>query len=141
MTYVSNARISEDYPYIVSGDSTVFNRFYQAEEEENIADDEYSEDFFFQVPDNLNQFSYQDEELRALKMTLKQYCFCLATEGTIVERGSISGLRFGDRWEVTVDVDLKYIYRFDEDSTYVSQETINKSFSGSFRKKPIPQAN
>ena len=140
-TYYENARIDIDFPYIFSGDSVVFKRFYKKEDKEEIADDEYAEDFIFQIPSGISEFNYSGEQLIDLKLTFKQYCFCMPSEGITIESGTISGMRVGDQWNIAADVNLKNIYRYNEDSTFVGQETINKTFSGNFSKKSIPSAN
>ena len=67
-TYYQDAKLAEDYPHVLPGDSLVFLRYHQAEDKENVMDDEYAEALYFQVPDT-TQFLYEGvQQLQELKV-------------------------------------------------------------------------
>ncbi len=136
-TYYQNAKLIEEHPYVLPGDSLVFLRYHQAEDKENVMDDEYAEAFYFQVPDT-TQFHYEGaDQLRQLKIRLYPYCFCMEAVGNTIEGGKISGTRSNGNWRISADIDLRIIYAYDQDSTYLGQR-INRSFSGTFHQEAIP---
>lgn len=58
------------------GENLVFEYVFSAADDEAITDDEYSETIRFEIPANLQEFSYQNEELTETKVTLTKSCFC-----------------------------------------------------------------
>ncbi|MEQ8580990.1 MAG: hypothetical protein RIC30_07275 [Marinoscillum sp.] len=136
-TYYQDAKLAEDYPHVLPGDSLVFLRYHQAEDKENVMDDEYAEALYFQVPDT-TQFLYEGVlQLQELKVRLYPYCFCLDAVGNTIEGGKISGTQRDGIWRITADIDLRIIYAYDQDSTYLGKPT-NRSFSATFHQEAIP---
>lgn len=88
---------------IKAGDKLVFKYKYTADEEPNIADDEYSENIYFQVDPAAESFSFTDEQLADAKLVIQPICFC---PPVVIEprSGTLSGTRLDENtWEVTLD--------------------------------------
>ncbi len=141
LLYYESASITEDHPYVSDGSSIVIHRHYVAEDKEDIQDDEYAEDVFFQIPSSISSFSYTDSEINDLHFLFKQYCYCGLAEGVEVEAGTITGNKLGNGWDINVDVSLRFVYRYDEDSTFLSPETHQIAFAGNFQKSSKPSGN
>ncbi|MFY0608168.1 MAG: hypothetical protein JXR10_15725 [Cyclobacteriaceae bacterium] len=135
--YYTKADLRFDYPHVVSGDSVVFERYYVAEDEENIADDEYAERILFTIPTGLSSFEYQDAELLELKLDVKKYCFCVPSQGIEIVKGSISGTLKNDKWQVEANFDFATRYQVSEDS-FQTFEPENRTFSENFTLSPLP---
>ncbi len=92
---------------VVEGNNVVFTYEYQAENEIDIADDEYSEIIQFEIEPNLEEFSYSDGELIAINAVYTERCFCYFSDETknTSPSGSISGKKISEtQWEITIDV-------------------------------------
>ncbi|MFK7921992.1 MAG: hypothetical protein AB8H47_08545 [Bacteroidia bacterium] len=89
---------------IVNGDKLVFKYLYTADDEDYIADDEYTENIYFEIDPEVESFSFRDEEMADIQLTIQPICFCvpLIYEPRI---GSLSGKRLNNTtWEVSLDV-------------------------------------
>lgn len=96
------------YGVILDGDKEVFKYTYIAEEEEQIADDEYAEFIHFEIDSNLDSFVLEGDDLALAKVILTKSCFCYFPDD---ENKNVapSGLIFGEklsnnRWRVNFDV-------------------------------------
>ncbi|MEM6347498.1 MAG: hypothetical protein AAF927_26665 [Bacteroidota bacterium] len=88
---------------IQEGDKIVFKYQYVADEEPNIADDEYLENIYFEIEPNAETFSFTDEQLADAKLVIQPVCFC---PPVVIEprSGILSGTRLDEStWEVTLD--------------------------------------
>ncbi len=137
-SYFQNASLLADYPFVKTGDSLVFLREYVAEDREEVADDEYSERFYFTIPNGLKSFDLKGDELDQLKIEFIQYCFCMNVEGLEIISGQITGQLNGDIWDVSANIDLAFYYRVSEDSLAL-MEPINKTFSDNFKPKSLTE--
>ncbi len=135
--YYSNADLRFEYPHVIAGDSVVFKRYYVAEDEKNIADDEYAEDIFFTIPTGIESFDYSDAELEQLKIDVKKYCFCGPSNGIEIVDGSISGKLSNNKWQIDADFNFTPLYQVSEDS-FMTSALENRTFSASFIKSDIP---
>ena len=91
---------------IVDGNNLVFQYEYQADDEENIADDEYSEFIRFEIDPTLTEFEFKDVQLQDIKLTLTQSCFCGFSneEKDVPPSGMISGEKISEnRWLIKID--------------------------------------
>lgn len=104
----SNPGTYMKYAVIESGENLVFEYRFDAEDDEQIADDEYSETIRFEVASNLDEFSFIDTGLNTIKSTFTKYCFCYfenSEEKNVPPKGSISGKKISDsKWDITIDV-------------------------------------
>lgn len=108
---------------IESGDMRVFHYQYIANDQANIADDEYSENIYFEIDPSLENFSFQDAQLADVNLIVQPVCFCLPVIYQPL-KGSLSGERKSDdTWKVNLDVEyddgystqsLSFIARFEE---------------------------
>ena len=93
---------------VTAGENIVFEYEYTAEEEENIADDEYTEFIRFEISPNLSEFSYQDAELTDIKTVLTKICYCFFeydVNKDVPPTGNIAGERISaTQWRISVDV-------------------------------------
>ncbi|MFI1743544.1 hypothetical protein [Thalassobellus sediminis] len=96
------------YGIISEGDKVVFKYNYVAEDEEQIADDEYSESIFFYIDSNIDSFNFVGEDLLNSKTTLTKYCFCYfpsSNEKSVDPTGAISGKKIdNNRWSIDFDI-------------------------------------
>ncbi|MFY0598159.1 MAG: hypothetical protein JXR03_00715 [Cyclobacteriaceae bacterium] len=136
--YYEGASISDNNPIVVEGDRTVFNRHFVGDDNEQIADDEFSENFYFEVDPDLNEFSFKDEELKNINLRYQHLCFCVPIDSIIIVGGSISGNKVGEKWKISADVDLKLGYDYGSDSIIFDHE-VNQKFTGDFTKQEIPK--
>ena len=95
------------YGIIESGENLVFEYFFEAHDEENIADDEYSETIRFEIDPKLEQFSYSNDELLNIKTVFTQYCFCyfaLTESKNVKPKGTISGEKISENeWKIKIN--------------------------------------
>jgi len=117
----------EPHPFIkiVSGENLVFKYYFQKEDNENIADDEYSEAIFFEIDTDLEHFSYTDQDLTSINTYFNKYCFCIREGSTPITKGTIVGNKIDNS---TWDIDL--------DITFINNnESTSRKISGLFIKK------
>ena len=92
---------------IIEGSNLVFEYEFHAEDDENIADDEYSEYIRFEIDANSNEFQFEGAALSDIKLTLTQSCFCgfFDEEKDVPATGTISGTKISEnRWAISIDV-------------------------------------
>lgn len=96
------------YGVIEQGNSIVFKYTFHAEDEEDIADDEYSEYIYFEIDPKLTEFEIGAESLIETKTTLTKGCFCFfgnASEKDVPPIGTIRGNRLSDtKWNIELNV-------------------------------------
>jgi len=89
---------------IVSGDKLVFQYQYTANDDPRIADDEYTENIYFEIDPSLDRFSFTDSELADANLVIQPICFCPPTVHQLIV-GTLSGERKNDgSWEITLDI-------------------------------------
>lgn len=135
----NSSSVSQEHPHVVSGNSLVLHYFYEAEEEEQIADDEFAEDFFIEISPIGDSFDLSTEDLIELNHVYRQYCFCIFVDQTRIVSGSIQGNKnsSGD-WRVSgsISVELGYLNPETEEAEwYHEQEVI---LDGTFRLSKRP---
>lgn len=102
--FYQDASLTNGYPYIVGGSGLVFERFFEKDDNPQIADDEYSDQFFFQVNPEGGSFLLEGEELRVTPSMFDVFCFCFPSDVFEITDGSISGEEIGGAWQVSVDI-------------------------------------
>ncbi|MEL6652924.1 MAG: hypothetical protein AAFQ87_19150 [Bacteroidota bacterium] len=58
------------------GDKRVFHYDYIADDDPRIADDEYSENIYFEIDPEVNSFSFTDADLAKANLVIQPICFC-----------------------------------------------------------------
>ncbi len=104
----SNDALYMKYGIVEKGENVVFEYRFDAHDDKEIADDEYSETIRFEIDANLNKFSYLNEELETSKVVFTKYCFC-SFENDITKNvnptGKISGKKTSkNQWEIDLDI-------------------------------------
>ena len=93
---------------IITGNKTVFEYRFDADDNEQIADDEYSETIRFQIDPNLDSFHYENSEMENSKITFSKYCYCyfpLEASKNVSPKGRIEGVKISDsKWNIKIDV-------------------------------------
>lgn len=102
--FYQDATLTNAYPYVVDGNGLVFERYFERDDEPMIADDEYSDQFFFQVTPEGNSFLLEGEDLQALPSAFNVFCFCVPSDVFEITDGSISGEEIGGIWSISVDI-------------------------------------
>jgi len=111
-----------DFAGISVGSSLVFEYTFTAEDNPDLADDEYAERILFQVDPELNSFIFTNEELISTNAYFDKFCFCLIEGSIPLEEGTISGERVNNEtWNVTIDV------------AFTDFEEETRTITGSFR--------
>jgi hypothetical protein len=104
------------------GNKLVFEHRFEKNDKANIADDEFWDWIFFEIDPDLESFSFSDAELTDINALYEFSCFCVGPFRFRIESGTISGEKKGDKWDVTVDVEI------DRNGQFIS-----KSFSATYR--------
>jgi len=108
LTITSSEDSYMKYGIIESGENLVFEYRFDAYDNEQIADDEYSETVRFEIDSKLDQFSYSDDELLNIKAVFTQNCFCgfTPTESKNVNPvGTISGEKISNNeWKIKINI-------------------------------------
>jgi len=92
---------------VTQGNNLVFTYRYEAEDEINVADDEYSEVIQFEIEPTSNEFDYSDNELVGIKAVYTESCFCDFTDETknTSPQGNIRGKKISEtEWDISIDV-------------------------------------
>jgi len=92
---------------IIPGYAQTFemNRTYQ--DDPRIADDEFTEKLFFEVPSGLTNFQIQDEELKAAKMIYATLAYSRDGGYYGVEKGCMEGKKLEDNsWKIQGEVTI-----------------------------------
>lgn len=93
---------------IKDGNNLVFEYHFIADDDEQIADDEYSETIRFEIDPTLDEFTYTDNSLENINTTLTKYCFCwfqLSDSKSAKPKGTISGKKVSENeWEINLDI-------------------------------------
>ena len=99
---------SMKYGTISTGDNLVFKYSFIADDDEEIADDEYAEFIHFEVDPNLDNFLLEGAGLETAKTILTKSCFCYFPDNeksNVAPVGSISGDKITyNKWRITFDV-------------------------------------
>jgi hypothetical protein len=99
----------QPYEYkIVKGKNTVFEYTFIAADDSMIADDEYREAIVFEIEGTSKKsFRFTAAELRKIKCFYYWACFCPNAGSHLVEKGQISGQRYGKKkWLVSLEVSI-----------------------------------
>ena len=96
------------YGTIESGENLVFEYRFDAYDDEQIADDEYSETVRFEIDSKLDKFSYSDDELLNIKTVFTAYCFCyfpLTESQNVNPIGTIIGEKISNnKWNIKINI-------------------------------------
>lgn len=109
------------FAFTADGDKIVFTYFFDAAQEDDIADDEFSEFIIFEIDPVLESFNYTATDFDIISPYYRVSCFC-SSDSTLITSGSISGTKINDTlWEVTIDVEF-------ERNEITQSRTISNSF-------------
>lgn len=93
---------------IDSGDYYVFEFSYKRAQNTRIADDEYAETIYFQVPVDSRNFSVEGDSIHSLKPVWNWECFCNKENYKFVD-GYIRGNKTGDNtWHIAFYLKNQY---------------------------------
>ena len=124
---VTNDDTYMQWTNITEGDFIVFEYQYQSEVNALIADQGYIQTIRFEIPKDLSEFTYKDDELINIKTTYSESCFCYFpadSSKNVAPKGVISGQKLSEtKWKIMIDV----IFYGDE----------NQKLSQSFKLKTI----
>jgi len=113
-----------EYINIDNGINTVFKYIFVAEEEEQIADDEYAEFLHFEIDPDLDSFTYSDDELLDLQMYMQRSCFCASLPLVPISAGMVTGTKQSNgNWNISMSIS----FAWDEQS-----ETVSRTIEGVF---------
>jgi len=110
---------------IEPGTNSVFKYSFTAEEDENIADDEYTETLYFEVDGSLDNFSYSNGELRGLNLAIRRLCFCPNVDFIFPQVGTVTGSKQSNgNWDISISIS----FQWDAQS-----ETVSRTINGTFQ--------
>ena len=134
--FYENATLTSEAPFASDGNQIVFHHYYKAEDEENIADDEYSEELFFELEDK-EEFQLKGEALKSIDLIFKQYCYCPEYSNLQVVDGYLNGSRKGaDKYLIEANVEMIGYYLYEGDT--LDSQVIHSAFTGYFKKSSKP---
>lgn len=109
--YFENARInldSNNFTSIENGVNRVFEYEFVADDNPNLADDEFAERILFEVPLNMDNFSFSNQELNTIHAYYDKYCFCLIEGSIPLSTGTIRGTRINSStFEIEINVEFE----------------------------------
>lgn len=90
------------------GGKLVFCYQFQKEDQPNLADDEYKEELFWEIPEDIDSFEFVDEELSNAKTTFGRLCFCADGGYHRVNKGVLKGTKIGNKqWEISCNLEIE----------------------------------
>lgn len=98
---------NDDYGFATTeaGQNLVFEYFFTAREEPNVADDEYSERIVFEIDASVESFSLSGDDLILANTFFDKYCFCELTGSIPISSGTITGEQLdADTWSIDIEV-------------------------------------
>ena len=109
--YFENARInldSNNFTSIENGVNRVFEYEFVADDNPNLADDEFAERILFEVPLNMDNFSFSNQELNTIHAYYDKYGFCLIEGSIPLSTGTIRGTRINSStFEIEINVEFE----------------------------------
>ena len=109
--YFENARVhldSNNFTSIENGVNRVFEYEFVADDNPNLADDEFAERILFEVPLNMDNFSFSNQELNTIHAYYDKYCFCLIEGSIPLSTGTIRGTRINSStFEIEINVEFE----------------------------------
>ncbi len=99
------------YPITEKGRNLVIKYIYKRNSDKDIADSNYSEIIYFELPDKKLNLNLQDEDLRQVKLLYGRLCFCRGASGYFpVNRGKLTTeLTDNDRLKIVLNFRMKKI--------------------------------
>lgn len=93
---------------VESGEQWVFEYTFVANDNPNIADDEFTENLYFEIDPELSSFSYSDEDLRDMNAVYQQICHCTFPHVFRINKGTINGEKLNkNAWYIEIDVEVE----------------------------------
>lgn len=107
----SRLNVQENQGYLslqtAKGSNLVFCYRYEKADQPNLADDEYKEELFFEIPSGLDSFELQDEKLERANATFGRLCFCADGGYHKITKGKISGKKIRNgSWEISCNLEI-----------------------------------
>ena len=94
------------YYQVISGNNIVFSYTHIGPDCKNIADEEYTEYFAFQVSSTATSFNYQNSQFSDGLPFFKRVCFCPLMTNE-VNSGNIKGTKISSsKWDIQIDIFL-----------------------------------
>jgi hypothetical protein len=96
------------YQYnIKDGEGIVFEYTFNAEQCDEVQDDEYGYRLAFSIDEDVEEFTFEDEELDQIKAFFQESGAWVSHAHREVRKGSITGeKRSRNRWSVKIDVEI-----------------------------------
>ncbi len=136
--FYEGAKVKGEFPYAENGQKVVFHHYYMAADHENIADDEYAEEVFFEV-DPREEFYLEDEALKKIDFVFRQYCYCPTFDQLEIVNGYLKGeKKGGDRYLLEANIELNGYYIFEGDT--LEKQVLHSAFTGLFKRAELPAA-
>lgn len=132
--------VKQSFPLVETGDNIVFHFFRSEPNDPNIVDEEFAEDFLFEINGSVESFDYSSEDLALYNIPLvyRQYCFCAGFNEVTMSTFDLKGTKQsnGD-WILDADLILTPSYIDDEDQIQ-NQWNRRINVKGRFIKTPRP---
>ncbi len=96
-----------DFHTISNGDMIVFIYWHMAPDCRDIDDDEYGEELIFQIPKNLTEFQFTNDELVEAQCRYREFGAWAIPYTAPITEGTLSGRKTSDEsWEIEVSVQI-----------------------------------
>lgn len=95
------------YPAVTEGNNIVVQYHYLKEAPEGIADGNYSESIYFEIPSDVDRLTKSDASLQDLNMLFGKHFFSPESGYFIVENGRLEVKRIGDELQLNLVFDMK----------------------------------
>jgi len=93
---------------VIPGYAQTFRMIRTFQDNPNIADDEFTEKLFFEVPTSLSNFQIQNEELKTAKMVYGSLAYSRDRGYYKVEKGCMEGMKMENgSWKVQGEITIQ----------------------------------
>jgi len=91
------------------GSNIVFKHIFRSENEVAIADDEFEREIFFEIPDSISEFSFEDNLTENSNIQYRTNCFGCINEYINLENGNIRGEKQDNNiWRITIETIVQH---------------------------------
>lgn len=93
---------------VEQGENLVFIYRFVADDDPDIADDEYSERVIFEIDKESTSFNFSGEDLDQTNMYFNNFCFCPDIGSIQILEGTAEGLKLNNgKWRISLDVSFE----------------------------------
>lgn len=96
---------------VIKGENLVFEYYYEKKDKEMIADDEFTESLYFEIPTDLDSFLIDTEHLEEANAVYGIFCFCINAGFHRMPSGCIKGEKISEsEWLIELILQKEFEY-------------------------------